>query len=152
MTDTNNNEIADALRDALAPRTTLVHHTYRHIARPLTIAGLNIMQWVVVLVGLAATAAISALLPIPSEWALSLAGSLVGVPCACLFVLFADGEIAVRAIARGVISWRRSAAVLLPADGAAPAGYQLLDRTPDPLDGAAAEPTTNTDLEDLWAS
>jgi uncharacterized YccA/Bax inhibitor family protein len=152
MTDTNNNEIANALRDALAPRTTLVHHTYRHISRPMTIAGLNVVQWVIVTVALAAAAALSALLPLPSEWALSVSGSLIGVPGACLFVLFAEGEISVRAIARRVLSWRRRAALYLPAQGTPPAGYQLLERTPDPLHGAAVQSTTTTDLEDLWAS
>lgn len=145
----DNNEIADALRDALTPRTTLVHHTYRHIARPMTIAGVNLAQWAVILVGLGATAAVTALLPMPSEWALSLAGSVVGVPAACLFMLFADGEIPVRSIVRSVIASRLASDVLLPAPGVQPAGYQLLDEEL-PAAEATTSDTPDYVLEDLW--
>jgi hypothetical protein len=144
--------IADALRDALAPRTSLVHPTYRHLSRPITVAGLTIAQWVTVLAGLAATWALSSLLPLSTEWSLSIGGSLVGIPAALLFVLFADGEFSLRAIARSVIAWRRCAGVLLPTtQGSQPAGYQLHPdkRVPDHTNiNDIADPA----LEQLWAS
>jgi hypothetical protein len=147
----NTTEIADVLRDALAPRTSLVHPTYRHLSRPITIAGINIAQWLTLLIAIAATWALSALLPMPTEWALSIGGSLVGIPAALLFVLCADGELSVRAITRGVLAWRRCAGVRLPTHGAQPTGYQLHTPSLSPIHSGDTD-ATDPALEDLWAS
>lgn len=143
-------ELADALRSALTPRTTLIHPTYRHLSRALTIAGLNVSQWVIAGCGLAATWMISAALPLPAQWALSLAGSLSGVPSALLFVLAAQGDFSPRPVVRSVINWRTSARVLLPArDGCAPRGYRLTTVAPAHPPAADSDLTVNH-LEDLW--
>jgi hypothetical protein len=148
MSDTN--DLADALRGALAPRTTLIHPTYRHLSRRLTIAGLNVSQWVIALCGLTATWMVSAALPLPAQWAVSLAGSLVGVPSALLFVLAAEGDFSARPIVSSVINWRASARVLLPtSEGRAPHGYQLTAPAPPPLESTYNEPVINH-MENLW--
>jgi hypothetical protein len=144
------NDLADALRGALAPRTTLIHPTYRHLSRPLTIAGLNVSQWVIALCGVTATWVLSAALPLPAQWALSLAGSLIGVPSALLFVLAADGDFNARPILRSVINWRASARVLLPtSDGRPPHGYRLTVLAPPAPLPTYSEPAINH-MEDLW--
>jgi hypothetical protein len=147
------NELAGALREALAPRASLVHPTYRHLGRPVTLIGLNRTQWVIVLLGLAATWALTALLPLPTQWALSIAGSLVGMPCALLFVLTADSELSLRSMLRGLRSWRRSAHVLLPdvAVATEPHGYELQAPDTDLIHPGVADAATPS-LEDLWAS
>jgi hypothetical protein len=144
-------ELADALRDALAPRTSLVHPSYRHLGRPVTIAGLNRAQWAIGLSALALIWAFSAVAPLSAQWALSIGGTLVGVPASLLFVLSADGEFSVRHIARGVRSWRRTRRVLLPADPAQMGeGYTLLGpaaaMTPVSASTAGAAAVT-----DLWS-
>jgi hypothetical protein len=147
------NDLAGALREALGPRTSLVHPTYRHLGRPVTLIGLNRTQWVIVLLGLAATWALTSLLPMPTQWSLSVAGSLVGMPCALLFVLTADSELSLRSILRGVRSWRRSAHVLLPDLDIAtkPHGYELQAPDTDLVNPGVSNATTPY-LEDLWAS
>jgi hypothetical protein len=146
------NDLAGALREALGPRTSLVHPTYRHLGRPVTLLGLNRTQWAIVLIGLAGTWALTSLLPMPTQWALSLAGSLVGVPAALLFVLTADSELSLRSMLRGVGSWRRSAHVLLPDTAAAttPHGYELQAPDTDLVNPGVTDATPS--LEDLWAS
>lgn len=149
---TDSTELADALRGALAPRATLIHPTYRHLSRALTIAGLNVAQWLVVLCGVAATWAMSAVLPLAPQWSFSVAGSLVGVPAAVLFVLCVDGDFDARPIVRGVVSWRRSARVLLPIDGGRPpAGYRLSCISAATPTRAATTVFIDDNLEDLWS-
>jgi hypothetical protein len=147
------NDLAGALREALGPRTSLVHPTYRHLGRPVTLIGLNRTQWVIVLLGLAGTWALTSLLPMPTQWALSVAGSLVGMPGALLFVLSADRELSLRSMLGGVRSWRRSAHVLLPdvAVATEPHGYELQTPATDLVNPGVSNATTPS-VEDLWAS
>jgi hypothetical protein len=150
MTDTST-EIADTLRDALGTRTSLVHPTYRHLARPITIAGLNRAQWLIGIGAAALICAFTAAAPLSAQWALSLGGTLIGAPASTLFVLTADGELSLRQLARGVRSWRRSRRVLLPVEPAALAteGYALLGPAQAPampFAGVEAGPVTITEL------
>jgi hypothetical protein len=144
-------DLADALRDALGPSTSLVHPTYRHLARPVTLAGLNRTQWALAILALAATWAFTALVPLSAQWALSIGGTLVGVPASVLFVLSANGEFSLRAIARGVLSWRRQRRVLLPEPGMTPRGYELL-AAPSAPRADSVSPGAQVALHDLWAS
>jgi hypothetical protein len=145
-------ELADALRGALEPRTSLIHPTYRHLSRSMTIAGLNVAQWVIVVCGLALTWALSTLLPLPSEWSLSAAGTVCGVPASVLFVLSAEGDFDARPLVTGVLSWRRSARVLLPvAEVQPPSGYRLLpDAATPPRQRRPAE-LNHFQAHELWS-
>jgi hypothetical protein len=145
-------ELADALRGALTPRTNLIHPTYRHLSRALTIAGLNVAQWVIVVVGLAVTWVTSTVLPLSAEWSFSIAGTIAGVPTAILFVLAAEGDFDARPVVRGVWSWRCSARVLLPvAGGRQPVGYRLTSAVkPVATRRASAAAPTDLSLDALW--
>src|SRR3712207_4907839 len=58
----------------------LIHPTYRHLARPIRLAGLTITQWTLLATAVAAAWVTAALLPFSTTYNLSLAVTRFGTP------------------------------------------------------------------------
>lgn len=143
-------EILDALKSALGDDASLIHPTYSHLQRPMTIARLTLAQWLVIALGVISTWALCSALPFSAQTSLSVAGTAVGVPCTVVFFLISQAEFNVRAVLRSLWSWRRSRTLLLPgAPTQALAGYELLTESADPTN-TATEAAVDLRTEGLW--
>jgi hypothetical protein len=144
-------EILDALKSALGDDASLIHPTYSHLQRPMTIARLTVVQWLVIASGILATWLMHSALPFSDQTSLSVAGTVVGVPSTVVFFLISQTEFNARAVLRSLWVWRRDRALLLPGPPTQmPDGYELL-APPTTARSTAAPPAAEHLGEDLWA-
>lgn len=149
-----NNPVAGALRELLDDDSSLVHETYRHLERRITLfAGLTIGQVLQLFCSCLLGYALSKLLPLPSPWDLSVGLTLGGIP-ATIALATSGSNFDLAAILRGLIRWRRLAGLYEPgcSPTTPPAGYRVgaAPATHDLSTGASTHTATHPELEDLW--
>jgi hypothetical protein len=106
------------------------------------LGGLTLGQWTqLVVCGLAADA-LSALLPLPGSWSVSVAVTVCGLPAACA-VVFMSADVDVLQLARSALRWKRS-----------PTWYAGAADAADPVDDevclAVGARGIGFDAESLW--
>jgi hypothetical protein len=113
--------------------------TYKHLEDPVKLAGLSLLQWAQLLVCVIAAYGLSKLLPLPDQWALSVAVTFCGMPAAAAVVAMqADFDVA--AYVGAVLRWYRHRSTYQaganPND--LPAGYHVATPASVPATEAAA--------------
>jgi hypothetical protein len=88
--------------------TTLVHPTYRHLDRPIRIAGLTLFQWTHLTLSAIAAWALAKLLPFSPSYDLSVALSVTGAPAA-IAIAAGTGETNPFRYLSDAFEWRRGA-------------------------------------------
>ena len=149
-----NNPVAGALRELLDDESSLVHETYRHLERRITLfAGLTIAQVLQLFASALLGYGLSKLLPLPSPWNLSVGLTIAGIP-ATVALASSGANFDTAALLAGLIRWRRLRGLYAPGCDpvARPHGYQVTAPPATHELSTAADPATDhaTELEDLW--
>jgi len=107
---------------------SLIHPTYRHLARPIHLAGLTLAQWAQLVAAGAAAWLLTRVLPFGATYDLSVAVTIAGMPLAASLAA-GTGSTHPLAYARALLTWRRRASVYPPASaaGATAGGYRLTE-------------------------
>lgn len=90
--------------------SSLVHPTYRHLDRPIRIAGLTLIHWGHLTAAGCGAWALAKLLPFGATYDLSVALSITGAPAATAIAAGTSDANPFRYL-RDVVRWRRTAAV-----------------------------------------
>ena len=151
----SDNPVAGALRELLDDDASLVHETYRHLERRITLfAGLTIAQTLQLLASALAGYALSKALPLPSPYNLSVGLALAGIP-ATVALASAGANFDAVALLRGLIRWRRLSGLYEPgcSPTTPPHGYRVCAPgadAPAGVPGAGPDTDRSTEIEDLW--
>jgi hypothetical protein len=129
----------------------MLNITYKHLQDPVKLGWFSLAQWAQLVVCAALAYAVSRLLPLPSEWSLSLAITICGAPAtAAMVAMQADFDVLAYSLA--ALRWYRSRAHYLPGADPhlEPAGYRvtLPQADSDQPVAVSAAPVLRTDA--LW--
>lgn len=116
--------------------SSLVHPAYRHLDRPVRLAGLSLGQWSQLVAAGVTAWALSRVLPFGTTYDLSIAVTIAGIPVAATFAA-GTGRTSPLQTLTAVIRWRRHAHVYAPGvpdDGLT--GYVLAGPAPEPDGGS----------------
>ena len=91
-----------------------IHPTYRHLDRPVRLAGLTLAHWVQLVLAGAVAYGVAQLLPFSPTWSLSIATTLAGTPLAVSIGAASGTTPDPVAYARALWRWRRNARVYVP--------------------------------------